>query len=41
MKGMPIRNGYYVLAQQLRGEIIRSPNMTKKLRQINPKAITF
>jgi hypothetical protein len=23
MKGMPIRNGYYVLAQQLRGEIIR------------------
>jgi hypothetical protein len=24
MKGMPIRNGYYILAQQLRGEIIRA-----------------
>jgi hypothetical protein len=30
MKGMPIRNGYYVLAQQLRGEIILAPNTTKK-----------
>ena len=31
MIGMSIRNGYYVLAQQLRGEIIRAPNTTKKL----------
>jgi hypothetical protein len=34
MKGMPIRNGYYVLAQQLRGEIIRAPNTTKKFNEL-------
>jgi hypothetical protein len=31
MKGLPIRNGYYVVAQQLKDEIIRAPNTTKKL----------
>ena len=31
---MPIRNGYYVLAQQLRGEIIRAPNTTKKFNEL-------
>jgi hypothetical protein len=30
MKGMPIRNGYYVLTKQLRGKNIRAPNTTKK-----------
>jgi hypothetical protein len=32
MKGMPIKNGYYILAQQLKGEIniIRAPNTTDK-----------
>jgi hypothetical protein len=34
MKGMPIRNCYYVLAQQLRGEIIRAPNTTKKFNEL-------
>jgi hypothetical protein len=34
MKGMPIRNGYYILAQQLRGEIIRAPNTTKKFNEL-------
>ena len=34
MKGMPIRNGYYVLAQQLRVEIIRAPNTTKKFNEL-------
>jgi hypothetical protein len=34
MKDMPIRNGYYVLAQQLRGEIIRAPNTTKKFNEL-------
>jgi hypothetical protein len=34
MKGMPIRNGYYVLAQQLSGEIIRAPNTTKKFNEL-------
>jgi hypothetical protein len=41
MIGMSIRNGYYVLAQQLSGEIIRAPNTTKKLNELLPKAITF
>jgi hypothetical protein len=34
MKGMLIRNGYYVLAQQLRGEIIRAPNTRKKFNEL-------
>jgi hypothetical protein len=34
MKGMPIRNGYYVLAQKLRGEIIRATNTTKKFNEL-------
>jgi hypothetical protein len=34
MKGMHIRNGYYVLAQQLRGEIIHAPNTTKKFNEL-------
>jgi hypothetical protein len=34
MKGVPIRNGYYVLAQQLSGEIIRAPNTTKKFNEL-------
>ena len=34
MKGMPIRNGHYVLAQQLRGEIMRAPNTTKKFNEL-------
>jgi hypothetical protein len=34
MKGMPIRNCYYVLAQQLRGDIIRAPNTTKKFNEL-------
>jgi hypothetical protein len=34
MKGMSIRNGYYVLAQQLSGEIIRAPNTTKKINEL-------
>jgi hypothetical protein len=34
MKGMPIRNGYYVLTQQLRGEIIRAPNTTEKFNEL-------
>jgi hypothetical protein len=33
MKGMHIRNGYYVLAKQLRGKIICAPNTTKKLNE--------
>jgi hypothetical protein len=31
---MPIRNGYYVLAQQFSGEIIRVPNTTKKFNEL-------
>ena len=34
MKGMPIRNCYYVLAQQLSGEIIRAPNTAKKFNEL-------
>jgi hypothetical protein len=34
MKGMPIRNGYYVLAQQFSDEIIRVPNTTKKFNEL-------
>jgi hypothetical protein len=39
MKGMPIRNCYYVLAQQLRGEIIRAPNTTKKFNELPERLI--
>jgi hypothetical protein len=34
MKGMHIRNGYYVLAKQLRGKIICAPNTTKKFNEL-------
>jgi hypothetical protein len=44
MKDMPIRNGYYVLAQQLRGEIIRAPNrlidITKLAQQYQQELCT-
>jgi hypothetical protein len=39
MKGMPIRNCYYVLAQQLRGDIVRAPNTTKKFNDFLTKDV--